>query len=86
VLILSSCWYLDQYEQLEGRPEEKSKVFKEMTETMVHRKHLDISIKFIGELLFGTEHGSSILQTIRRADQPLVDDWDCLKRMVTSFT
>lgn len=52
---------------------------------MVHRKHLDSSIKFIGELLFGIEHGSSILETIRKASQPLVDDWDCLKRMVTYF-
>ncbi|XP_078167435.1 beta vacuolar processing enzyme [Carex rostrata] len=74
-----------RYEQLEGRPQERSKVFKEITETMVHRKHLDSSIKFIGELLFGIEHGSSILETIRKASQPLVDDWDCLKRMVQVF-
>ncbi|KAJ4759520.1 Vacuolar-processing enzyme [Rhynchospora pubera] len=74
-----------RYEQLEGRPEEKSKVFEEITEMMVHRKHLDNSIKFIGELIFGTEHGSSILQASRKANQPLVDDWACLKRMVQVF-
>ncbi|KAJ3680304.1 hypothetical protein LUZ60_016582 [Juncus effusus] len=70
-----------RYEQLEGNPQEKSKVFKEITETMVHRVHLDTSIKFISKFIFGTNESPPA----RKAGQPLVNDWDCFKEMVKIF-
>jgi legumain len=63
--------------------EEKLRVLREIKETVVHRKHLDSSIDFIGKLLFGFENGPSVLEYPRNPGQPLVDDWDCLKRMVS---
>lgn len=47
--------------------------------------HIDHSIKLIGKLLFGIEKGSVVLETIRPAGQPLVDDWNCLKTLVRTF-
>lgn len=74
-----------RYEQLNGASEEKQKVLRELKETVVHRKHLDNSIDFIGKVLFGFESGPSTLEAPRSSGQPLVDDWDCLKRMVRVF-
>ncbi|KAL5213920.1 hypothetical protein ABZP36_003072 [Zizania latifolia] len=74
-----------RYEQLNGESEDKLKVLTEIKETMVHRKHLDSSIDFIGKLIFGFEDGLLILDAARGSGQPLVEDWDCLKRMVRIF-
>jgi legumain len=63
--------------------EVKLRVLKEIKETVVHRKHLDTSIDFIGKLIFGFEKGPSMLEATRSPGQPLVDDWDCLKRKVS---
>jgi hypothetical protein len=77
---VSSCF---QYEQLNGGSEDKLRVLKEIKETVAHRVHLDSSIDFIGKLVFGFEKGPSILEAPRSSGQPVVDDWDCLKRMVS---
>ncbi|KAI3468149.1 hypothetical protein Pfo_024812 [Paulownia fortunei] len=58
---------------------------KQLAEAMVHRMHIDNSIKLIGKLLFGIEKGPEVLKTIRPAGQPLVDDWNCLKSLVRTF-
>lgn len=71
-----------QYEQLNGGSEEKHRALRDIKETVLHRKHLDSSIDFIGKLVFGFDKGPSMLQAARGSGQPLVDDWDCLKRMV----
>jgi hypothetical protein len=72
-----------QYEQLNGGTEEKLRALIEIKETVQHRKHLDSSIDFVGRLVFGFEKGPSMLEAVRTSGQPLVDDWDCLKRMVS---
>ncbi|XP_043718084.1 vacuolar-processing enzyme [Telopea speciosissima] len=64
---------------------QKEEILKQLTETMMHRKHLDGSIELIGGLLFGPGIGSSVLGAVRPSGQPLVDDWDCLKAMVLLF-
>ena len=74
-------WF--QYELLHEKSKEKTNVLREISETVTHRKHLDSSIDFIGKLLFGFENGPSELQAVRPSGKPLVDDWDCLKRMVS---
>ena len=57
---------------------------REVKETVLHRKHLDSSIDFIGKLVFGFE-GPSVLEATKGPGQPLVDYWDCLKMMVRDF-
>uniref|UniRef100_R7VYP9 Vacuolar-processing enzyme n=1 Tax=Aegilops tauschii TaxID=37682 RepID=R7VYP9_AEGTA len=74
-----------RYEKLNGGSEEKQRVLREIKETVVHRKHLDSSIDFIGKLVFGFENGPSMIEAARSSGQPLVDDWDCLKRTVRVF-
>ncbi|KAI3848760.1 hypothetical protein MKW92_016576, partial [Papaver armeniacum] len=54
---------------------------KQFVEVMAHRMHVDHNIKLVGKLLFGFEKGPQVLEDIRPARQPLVDDWDCLKTM-----
>lgn len=74
-----------RYEQLNVGSEEKLRALMEIKETMAHRKHLDSSIDFIGKLVFGFANGPSVLEAARSPGQPLVDNWDCLKRMVRIF-
>jgi legumain len=68
---------------LHEKSKERVNVLREISETVRHRKHLDSSVDFIGKLLFGFENGPSVLEAIRPSGKPLVDDWDCLKRMVS---
>ncbi|CAD5189603.1 unnamed protein product [Musa acuminata subsp. malaccensis] len=58
---------------------------KHLLEVMEHRLHIDTSIQLIGKLLFGSEQGPEVLESVRPAGQPLVDDWSCLKSMVRAF-
>ncbi|XVE53920.1 hypothetical protein DITRI_Ditri03aG0040600 [Diplodiscus trichospermus] len=58
---------------------------KQFVEAMSHRMHVDHSMKLIGKLLFGIERGPEVLNTVRPAGQPLVDDWKCLRKMVRTF-
>lgn len=74
-----------QYQRLDEKSKEKTQILEEMTAMMVHRAHLDSSIDFIGQLIFGAESGPTILVTPRDPGQPLVVDWNCLKSMVTSL-
>ncbi|RRT71781.1 hypothetical protein B296_00023312 [Ensete ventricosum] len=52
---------------------------------MMHRVHLDNSIDYIVNQIFGSEIGPSILRALRPSSQALVDDWECLKSMVQAF-
>ncbi|KAJ0601708.1 putative legumain protein [Helianthus annuus] len=58
---------------------------KQFAEAMAHRMHVDSSIKLLGKVLFGIEKGPEVLNEVRPAGQPLVDDWDCLKTFVRTF-
>lgn len=74
-------WSL-QYKKLADNSLEKAKLRKEITDTMLHRQHLDGSVDAIGVFLFGPTKGSSVLNSVRKPGLPLVDDWDCLKSTV----
>ena len=71
-----------QYKKLEDNSLEKAKLRKEITETMLHRQHLDGSIDAVGVFLFGPIKGGSVLSSVRKPGLPLVDDWECLKSTV----
>ncbi|KAL0283202.1 UNVERIFIED_CONTAM: Vacuolar-processing enzyme [Sesamum angustifolium] len=75
----------ERYKRLDDGAKEKSELFKLITDTMLHRKHVDDSIDIIGVLLFGPENGPSMLKSVRDRGLPLADDWDCLKSMVRLF-
>ncbi|KAI3944434.1 hypothetical protein MKW98_006595 [Papaver atlanticum] len=43
--------------------------------------HVDRNIKLIGKLLFGFEKGPRVLEVVRPAGQPLIDDMYEMKHM-----
>lgn len=64
---------------------QKNEAQKQWIEVMEHRLHVDNSIQLVGKLLFGAAEGLEILEAVRPAGQPLVDDWSCLKSTVSFF-
>jgi legumain len=71
-----------QYYHAEKGSLRKTRAGRELSRTIVHRKHLDDSVKLIGEMLFGLESGLQKLTAVRPAGSVVVDDWACLKSMV----
>lgn len=57
----------------------------ELTRTIAHRMHVDNSIKLIGDHMFGLDTSLLRLKAVRPAGQVLVDDWSCLKAMVSNL-
>jgi legumain len=57
---------------------------EELAKTIKHRRHLDDSVKLIGEIMFAGEN-SDKLNEVRPAGSVLVDDWACLRTMVRTF-
>lgn len=55
----------------------------ELAKTILHRRHLDDSVRLIGELLFAGEDALQKLGAVRPAGSVVVDDWACLKNMVS---
>jgi legumain len=58
---------------------------KKLMDTISHRLHLDTSVKMMGELLFGAETSPSVLDYVVPSGHAVVDDWDCLKKVVRTF-
>ncbi|GAB2241085.1 hypothetical protein Droror1_Dr00017860 [Drosera rotundifolia] len=65
--------------------QEKAEARKKLDEALLHREHVDRSVKAIGQFLFGSNDAESKLNRVRQAGTPLVDDWDCLKTMVATY-
>ncbi|XP_060175104.1 vacuolar-processing enzyme-like [Lycium barbarum] len=63
----------------------KMEAYKQLSEAISEREHVDNSVRHIGVVLFGVENAAKVLTTVRPAGQPLVDDWDCLKSFVKTF-
>ncbi|XP_030972991.1 vacuolar-processing enzyme-like [Quercus lobata] len=64
---------------------EKLEAQKQLQDEISLRKHVDFSINHIGELLFGNGSSSKVLETIRPSGQPIVDDWNCFKMLVSTY-
>ncbi|TMW86837.1 hypothetical protein EJD97_020826 [Solanum chilense] len=75
----------ERYKKLEDNSLEKAKLRKEITETMLHRQHIDGSVDAVGVFLFGPIKGGPVLSSVRKPGLPLVDDWECLKSTVRLF-
>ncbi|GAB4837126.1 hypothetical protein Ancab_002037 [Ancistrocladus abbreviatus] len=59
---------------------------EELAKEIARRNHEDHSVKAIGEILFGSMDAAKVLNSVRPAGQPLVDDWDCLKALVDIYS
>ncbi|URD99040.1 Peptidase C13 family [Musa troglodytarum] len=76
--------FLRLHKASEGSPQ-KLDAQKQLLQVLEHRSHVDKSVRLIGNLLFGSELGPRVLESVGAAGQPLVDDWSCLKSMVRAF-
>lgn len=59
------------------------KAQRELEVEIARRKHVDNNVHQISNLLFGEEKGCIVMVHVRAPGQPLVDDWDCLKTLVS---
>ncbi|KAK3411216.1 hypothetical protein EUGRSUZ_J03189 [Eucalyptus grandis] len=58
---------------------------KRLDEQIARRSHIDRSINQIVNHLFGGSSVASMLTAVRPGDQPVVNDWDCLKSFVRTY-
>ncbi|CAL5439284.1 unnamed protein product [Camellia sinensis] len=65
--------------------EKKLEAQKQLIDELNQRLHIDHIMMFIAKLLFESENGLLMLETVRPAGQPLVDDWNCLKTLVRTY-
>ncbi|PWA47703.1 asparaginyl endopeptidase 1 [Artemisia annua] len=61
---------------------ERTKIVKEIREFYTYMAELEKSINMIGLLLFGPQHGSTIMRSSR---VPGLPDWECLRSTVELF-
>uniref|UniRef100_A0A3Q7HN78 Legumain prodomain domain-containing protein n=1 Tax=Solanum lycopersicum TaxID=4081 RepID=A0A3Q7HN78_SOLLC len=82
----SELFYLFTKHQkaLEGS-DEKYEALVKLNKVKSQRSQVDNNVKHLGELLFGVEKGNEVLNNVRPAGKPLVDNWDCLKSYVKIF-
>lgn len=65
---------------------QKVEARKQLNDEISNRLDVDQKMNHIARLLFVSEDSLSVLQTtFRPPGQPLVDDWDCFKLLVSSF-
>ncbi|XP_055819306.1 vacuolar-processing enzyme-like [Solanum dulcamara] len=74
--------------KFEGAPEgsiRRIEAYRKLNAAISEREDVDKSVRHIGQIMFGVENGPEVLNIVRPAGQPLVDDWDCLKSFVKIF-
>lgn len=72
-----------QHQKAPDGSDEKYEAHVKLNEVISQRTQVDNNVKRLGELLFGVEKCDEVLQSVRPAGQPLVDNWDCLKSYVS---
>ncbi|EOA18415.1 hypothetical protein CARUB_v10006959mg [Capsella rubella] len=77
--------FWEKYRKAPEGSSRKAEAQKQVLEVMSHRLHVDNSVILVGKILFGISKGPQVLNEVRSAGQPLVDDWNCLKNMVRAF-
>lgn len=63
---------------------ERQELQKKLFEEMNHRQQIDHNIIEILRLSLKQENVLNLLTSTRTTGQPLVDDWDCFKTLVTN--
>ena len=58
---------------------------KRLDEKLAHRSRVDRNINLILKLTLGGDatNAAAMLTKVRPEDQPVVDDWDCFKTLVS---
>ncbi|XP_045795739.1 vacuolar-processing enzyme-like [Trifolium pratense] len=77
--------YLKTKLEKASNSEDKLKAQKELEVEIAHRKEVDNNVHQISNILFGEKKGSTMMVHVRSSGQPLVDDWDCLKKFIKTY-
>ncbi|KAH7564816.1 hypothetical protein ACOSQ2_021757 [Xanthoceras sorbifolium] len=72
-------------ENVQEGSQQKIEAEKQLNNEISHRQYMDSTINLIATSLFGQKNKSHLLEYVRPAGQPLVDDWDCLKLFVKIY-
>ena len=72
-----------QHQKAPKGSDEKYEALVKLNKVKSQRSQVDNNVKHLGELLFGVEKGNEVLNNVRPAGKPLVDNWDCLKSYVS---
>ncbi|XP_031248424.1 vacuolar-processing enzyme-like [Pistacia vera] len=75
-------YLLHKFNKAPEGSKEKVEAQKQLNEEISQRQREDLNIQRITTMLFGLKNGPNMVQFVRPAGQPLVDDWDCLKMLV----
>lgn len=72
-----------QFNKADEGSNEKVEAQKKLQTEISRRQKEDDNIHSLAVLLFGETNASRIIEYVRPTGQPLVDDWDCLKMLVS---
>ncbi|KAJ0007772.1 hypothetical protein Pint_30751 [Pistacia integerrima] len=75
-------YLLHKFNKAPEGSKEKVEAQKQLNKEISQRQREDLNIQRITTILFGLKNGPNMVQFVRPAGQPLVDDWDCLKMLV----
>ncbi|KAJ7570670.1 hypothetical protein O6H91_01G130800 [Diphasiastrum complanatum] len=78
-------YFWQKYNKAKDGSEQKMHALNEIIDILRRRMYLDKSVELLSKLLFGSDAGLAIAKAVRPAGKPLVDDWNCLKDMVSKF-
>ncbi|KAH7564805.1 hypothetical protein ACOSP7_021428 [Xanthoceras sorbifolium] len=74
-----------KFENAREGSQQKIEVEKKLNSEISQRQYVDRGMNHIATSLFGQQNGLHLLEYVRPAGQPLVDDWDCLKMFVKIY-
>ncbi|XP_057504134.1 vacuolar-processing enzyme-like [Actinidia eriantha] len=77
--------YWHKFRRAPRGSQKKLEAQKQLRDEINLRMRIDQSMMFIAELLFQSENGLRMLETVRPTGQPLVDDWSCFKTLVRTY-
>ncbi|PWA43753.1 asparaginyl endopeptidase 1 [Artemisia annua] len=76
-------WLWDIYRR--STTSEKPTIILDINEELTQWEHLNSRIDMVGLILFGPENGRSIIRSVRRPGQDLVDELQCLESTAQLF-
>lgn len=79
----SSLFLLNQFNRAPKDSKRRLEAQRQLLNEINSRAIVDNKFKQISAFLFGTKRGISMLHDVRPGKLPLVDDWSCLKTLVS---
>ncbi|KAL9255302.1 Vacuolar-processing enzyme-like protein [Drosera capensis] len=78
-------YLMEKFRRAKEGSEQRAEARKKLNEELSHRTHIDNTVKAIVVHLLGEEKAVEVLNVVRPAGTPIVDDWNCLKTSVATY-